>query len=121
MDIKELEDIVSQLSSEVSKTSTNFNSFRSEAKKNDDDLFNISRDVYSTLKSNKNSISSIEEDVQEIKDNSLLIRNSFGELKNKQETIQFNLNSNGSDVLSGKMVYLFKSILKFSNTLLNFS
>ena len=92
MDIKELEDIVSQLSSEVSKTSTSFSSFRSEAKKNDNDLFNISRDVYSTLKSNKNSISSIEEDVQEIKDNSLLIRNSFGELKNKQETIQFNLN-----------------------------
>ena len=74
MDIKELEDIVNQLSSDVTKNNTDFKSFRSEAKRNDDNLFNISRELYTTLRCNKDSISSIQEGIQDIKENNLLVK-----------------------------------------------
>lgn len=115
MDNKELEEIVNKLSGEVG----NLNNFRDEAKKNEEDLFGITKDVYNVLRNNKSSISSLSENINDLKDAQTLLQNQYKDAKLKNDLIQEGLNDlkNKQQNIEQNITRLNVSLDSFKNSI----
>ena len=86
----ELSGIIQQLTNQVREVSGNFFSFRDEAKKNDDSLFNITKDAFNTIKNNKRIIEDVRQDVQELRNDHSETQRIAYDVKSNLDTVMKN-------------------------------
>lgn len=110
MEEASLNSLISDLAEKVSRVSGDFSSFRSEAKKNDSDLFNITRDAYTSIKENKGNLSVVNENISSLKSDQYVLQNNLKRLEVADNQIKNNL----SDVIS-KQNIIEQSVNKITN------
>lgn len=110
MEETSLTTLISEISDKISRVSGDFSSFRSEAKKNDSDLFNITRDAYTSIKENKGNLSVVNENISTLKSDQYVLQNNLKRLEVADNQIKTNL----SDVMS-KQNIIEQSVNKITN------